>query len=243
MDFRRKGKIMKDQKKGSNKEEEVPGDIRIGGFLNGLTGLVQGLGDLAEAGERLKDRQAHGEEGRKARSDNRKSAPAGRSQKSAGGGFSGILDGLTDLAEKLQDMSEKGETLSKTGEFTTSGKGMKGVYGFTMRTGLGEQQDQVRVQPFGNIKRDKDTGKTVVQEIREPLVDIFEEKDCTVLVAEMPGINKKDIRLDVRDDVLSIVAEKGDKKYRKEVLLKHGLTMEKITMTCNNGIVEIRCGK
>ena len=72
---------------------------------------------------------------------------------------------------------------------------------------------------------------------------MFEEEDCTLLVAEMPGIETKDIRLDVRDDVLAIVAEKGDKKYRKEVLLKHGLSMDKITMTCNNGIVEIRCCK
>jgi HSP20 family protein len=112
-----------------------------------------------------------------------------------------------------------------------------------MRTGLGEQQDQVKVDPFGNIKRDKDTGKTVVQEVREPLVDIFEEEDCTLLVIEMPGIRTKDIRLDVKDDVLAIVAAKGDKKYRKEVLLKHGISMDRITMTCNNGIVEIRCGK
>lgn len=229
---------MKDQKKGSKKEEEVQGDVRIGGFLNGLTGFVRGLGDLAEAGGQLARHKTEGE-------GDREKVPAGRAEKNAGSGFAGILNGLTDLSEKLQEMSEKGETLSRTGEFTVSGKGksMKGVYGFTMRTGLGEQQDRVRVEPFGNIKRDKDTGQTVVQEIREPLVDIFEEENCTVLVAEMPGIETKDIRLDVRDDVLAIVAEKGDKKYRKEVLLKHGIAMDRITMTCNNGIVEIRCCK
>ncbi|HKZ15887.1 MAG TPA: Hsp20/alpha crystallin family protein [Geobacteraceae bacterium] len=227
---------MKDQKNGS--KEEVQEDVRIKGILDGLTGFVHGFGDLAKAGERLSRRKTEGEEGRK-------SPQAGKALKNAGSGFSGILNGLTDLAEKLQEMSEKGETLSKTGEFTVpgKGKGMKGVYGFTMRTGLGEQQDRVRVEPFGNIKRDKDTGQTVVQEIREPLVDIFEEEDCTLLVIEMPGITTKDIRLEVRDDVLAIFAEKGDKKYRKEVLLKHGLSMDRITMTCNNGIVEIKCCK
>ena len=229
---------MKDQKKGSKKEEAVQGDVRIGGFMNGLTGFVQSLGDLAEAGERLSRQKTEGEEGRK-------SPQAGRPGKNSGSSFPGILNGLADLAEKLQEMSDKGETLSKTGEFTVpgQGKGVKGVYGFTMRTGLGEQQDRVRVEPFGNIKRDKDTGQTVVQEIREPLVDIFEEEDCTLLVIEMPGITTKDIRLEVRDDVLAIFAEKGDKKYRKEVLLKHGLSMDRITMTCNNGIVEIKCCK
>ena len=229
---------MKDQKKGSKKEEAVQGDVRIGGFMNGLTGFVQSIGDLAEAGERLSRQKTEGEEGRK-------SPQAGRPGKNYGSSFPGILNGLADLAEKLQEMSDKGETLSKTGEFAVpgKGKGMKGVYGFTMRTGLGEQQDRVRVEPFGNIKRDKDTGETVVKEIREPLVDIFEEEDCTLLVIEMPGIRTKDIRLDVTDDVLAIVAEKGDKKYRKEILLKHGLSMDRITMTCNNGIVEIRCCK
>jgi HSP20 family protein len=41
--------------------------------------------------------------------------------------------------------------------------------------------------------------------------------------------------------VLTISAEKGDKKYRKEVLLPHPYAREKMQISCNNGMVEIKC--
>jgi len=150
---------------------------------------------------------------------------------------------LTDIAEKLNELSEKGESLSKKGEFTFPDKGreIKGVYGFTLKTGLGGRDDQIRVEPFGNIRKDKETGQAVVQEINEPPVDVFEDDGGTTLIAEMPGIGPEDIHIEVRDDVLTIFAQKGEKKYRKEILLRHSLSKERINVTCNNGIVTIRC--
>jgi HSP20 family protein len=153
----------------------------------------------------------------------------------------GILGGLTDLVEKLGELSEKGETLSRTGgfEWGEGGKERKGVFGFSVKTVLGG--DEVAVEPFGNIRRDEESGETVVQEMREPVVDVFEEGDHTLIVAEMPGIGVDDVRLEVRDDVLTIQAEKGDMKYRKEVLLPQSHPREKMDVSCNNGILEIKC--
>ncbi|HEY9074775.1 MAG TPA: Hsp20/alpha crystallin family protein, partial [Desulfobaccales bacterium] len=157
-----------------------------------------------------------------------------------GGGFGGIFKGLADLIEKLGDLAEKGEQLKKGGEFQQ--RDLKGVYGFSVKMGLGEQgEKEVKVEPFGNVRRDKNSGETVVQEIREPVVDVFEEKDHTLVVAEMPGVCAKDVDLTVKDDLLTIYAEKRDKKYRKEILLPQAYPREKMTMTCNNGILEIRC--
>ena len=51
------------------------------------------------------------------------------------------------------------------------------------------------------------------------MVDVFEEEDHLLVLAELPGIGKDDIKVDLKDDVLTITAERGDKKYRKEVLL------------------------
>ncbi len=59
----------------------------------------------------------------------------------------------------------------------------------------------------------------MVQEVREPVVDIFEEEDHVLVVAEMPGVSPEDVKITVEDDLLTISAERGDKKYRKEVLL------------------------
>lgn len=159
----------------------------------------------------------------------------------ARGGFEGILSGFTELVEKLGDLAEKGEELRRTGEFTLGGKPkeIKGVYGFSVKVGLGGEG--VKVEPFGNIRRDEATGQSVVQEIREPMVDLFEEADHVLLLAEMPGIAAEDVRLEVKDDLLTISAEKGDRKYRKEVLLPRPCAREKMTISCNNGVVEIKC--
>ncbi|MFA5110147.1 MAG: gas vesicle protein GvpH [Desulfobaccales bacterium] len=162
----------------------------------------------------------------------------------AGFGFGGIFKGLADLVEKLGDLAEKGEELSKSGEIRGEGKEIKGMYGFTVKVGLGDKGDKgIKVEPFGNLRRDDKTGETVVQEIREPVVDIFEEKDHTLVVVELPGVSVEDVRLDVKDDLLTLSAAQGDKKYRKEILLPHSYPREKMQVSCNNGILEIKCLK
>lgn len=156
------------------------------------------------------------------------------------GGFGGLLRGLGDLVEKLGELAEKGEELSRTGEFSTE-RGLKGVYGFSVKVARGGEG--FKVEPFGNIVRDKATGQSAVQEIREPMVDVFEEADHVLVVAEMPGIGPDDVRVEVRDDILVIAAEKGDKKYRKEVLLPQSFTSEKLKVGCQSGILQVRCMK
>jgi len=155
-------------------------------------------------------------------------------------GLGGIFKGLAGLVEKLGELADKGGELSRTGEIHGSGteKGAKGVYGFSVKVGLGGKG--IKVEPFGNIRRDDATGQATVQEIREPIVDVFEEKDHVLVVAEMPGIGADDVRAEIKDDILTLSAESGDKKYRKEVLLPDSFEQEKMTVSCNSGIVEIK---
>ena len=156
------------------------------------------------------------------------------------GGIGGILGGLADLVEKLADLAEKGEELSRAGHFQAGGdKGLKGVYGFSVKMGLGGEG--IKVEPFGNIRRDEKSGRPIVQENREPVVDVFEEQDYTLVVVEMPGISAEDVRLEVKDDLLTIHAERDDKKYHKEVLLPKRYPKDKINISCNNGILEVKC--
>lgn len=154
-------------------------------------------------------------------------------------GLGGILHGLGELVERLGELSEKGQTLSGTGNLGDLSKEVKGIYGFTVKMGIG--QDGPRIEPFGNIRKDRDANNSVVQEVREPAVDVFEEEDHVLVVAEMPGVGAEDVHIAVEDDLLTIAAERGDKKYRKEVILPAPCTREKIEIGCNNGVVEIKC--
>jgi HSP20 family protein len=57
----------------------------------------------------------------------------------------------------------------------------------------------------------------------------------------MPGIEAEEIELDLKDDILSLSAEKGSKKYRKEVLLPTVCDADQMSLSSKNGIVEIKC--
>ena len=140
-----------------------------------------------------------------------------------------------------ETLPKKGEQLSRSGEIPLSGKDkdLKGIFGFSVKMGLGGEG--VKVEPFGNVSKDRSTGRSVVDEIREPLVDVFEEKDHVLVVAEMPGIEAGDIQTDLRDDILVFTAQRGDKKYRKEVLLPGEFHKSGVSVSCTNGIVEIKC--
>jgi len=158
-------------------------------------------------------------------------------------GLNGFLGNLGTLLGKLGDLAEKGGELHREGVIHGSdpkGK-IRGVYGVNIKVGLGDEG--VKVEPFGNIRQDEETGQTVVQEVREPMVDVFEEPDRVLVVAEMPGVGEDSVQVDLKDDILTISASKGEKKYRKEVLLPQSFTPSQMTRTCRNGVLEVTLAK
>ena len=75
-----------------------------------------------------------------------------KDRSSAEADVGGFMGGLTNLIEKLGDLAEKGKDLHELKEFGDQG-GVKGVYGFTIRTGIGgERSGGVKVEPFGNVR-------------------------------------------------------------------------------------------
>lgn len=105
--------------------------------------------------------------------------------------------------------------------------------------GLGDEGPSV--EPFGNLRGDQEHGFTVTPEVSEPIVDVFDEADHTLVIAEMPGVGSEDIDVDVTDDILTIDASRDAKKYHKEILLPRAYTREDLQISCNNGILEIKC--
>ena len=153
-----------------------------------------------------------------------------------GGLFKGI-EKLVDLAGKLE---EKGG-ISKEGEINLDNikKGMKGVYGFTINTAVGGGSP--KVETFGNIKKTPEGPK--VDEEREPITDIFDEKDEIVVISEMPGIEENDLKIDLKEDILEISAVSKNRTYRKELLLPVKASNQNLTHKFKNGILEIRIKK
>ena len=147
----------------------------------------------------------------------------------------GIVSGLTGLMEKLNELAKTGKELREFGG--KGGEGWRGVYGVRIRTLADEEPS---VEPFGNLKRDRE-GYTVTPEVLEPVVDVFEEADYTLVVAEVPGVSIEDIGIEIEDDILTIEAAHNGKKNHKELLLPRAYSRENLQMSCNNGILEIKC--
>jgi len=155
----------------------------------------------------------------------------------AGNVLGGLFKGIGDLLETAAKLSQKGDELKKQGEIKF-GKDIKGVYGFKIRTMAGGAPS---VETFGNIK--KTPQGPVVEAEREPDVDVFDEKDHILMIAEIPGVSEDDIHLEVKGDIFKLSAKTGDRTYAKEILLPAKVNADKMEKSYGNGILKIKLPK
>ena len=98
-----------------------------------------------------------------------------------------------------------------------------------------------RVRKFGNIKP---SARGLIEQagVRQPLFDTaIDGKENTLrITAEMPGINKEDIKVNMADQYVTIHAEKGDKKYHTDIPVDVELDDTSAKATYSNGILESR---
>lgn len=155
-------------------------------------------------------------------------------------GLGGIFKGIEKLVDLAAELKEKGGEVNKEGEIDLGllKKGMKGVFGFSIKTAVGGKPV---VESFGNIKKTPQGPK--VEEEREPITDVFDEKGEVVVMAEMPGISEEGISIDLKGDILAIKAVNGHRSYYKEVLLRSKVRPDTLTSSYKNGILEVRIKK
>lgn len=147
-----------------------------------------------------------------------------------------LFKGLGSFLEGIAEMEEKGEEKTEgTGEINLPGG--KAVYGFSVKIG---GAGIPRLEHFGNIVRETRKGP-IVEEIREAIVDIHEEKDRIEVIAELPGVEMKDISYEIKNNVLILNAGNNGRKYRKEVLLPSKVSV--LTTSYNNGIYRLSLKK
>ncbi|MDO8673302.1 MAG: archaeal heat shock protein Hsp20 [Dehalococcoidia bacterium] len=153
-------------------------------------------------------------------------------------GLGDLFKGIGNLLEMVNDMAGEGKPeTSRTGEVRGPG-GAKGVYGFSVKVGLGGKPV---IEPFGNIH--SADGGSQVSEVREPLVDVFDETDHVLIVVELPGVAESAIKIEVKDDILTLSAEGRDRKYAKELLLPYVVDPSTVKQSYQNGVLEIQVGK
>ena len=110
-----------------------------------------------------------------------------------------------------------------------------------MATTKGWRKENAPARNAKNIKKTPEGPK--VDEEREPITDIFDEKNEIVVIAEMPGIEETDLKIDLKEDILEISAASKNRTYRKELLLPVKVIKSNLRHKFTNGILEIRIKK
>lgn len=117
------------------------------------------------------------------------------------------------------------------------------VYGYSMS--LGPDGKPV-IQEFGNVKPSKRPGAFGFEQpalepmdSREPLVDVINEPQQVRVVAELPGVEKPEIKTSITEDALTIKVDSAAHKYYKEVQLPAGVDPDSSKASYTNGVLEI----
>lgn len=77
---------------------------------------------------------------------------------------------------------------------------------------------------------------------KEPLVDVFDEGDHLRIIAELPGVEEKDIKVSLKTDKLTISADTPNRKYHQAVTLPCS-PKGKLKKAYRKGVLEIRIQK
>jgi HSP20 family protein len=110
-------------------------------------------------------------------------------------------------------------------------------YGYQLTVG---PDGKPKIREFGNVRP---AAKGLVEQngVRQPLVDtVLNEKENTLTVtAEMPGVDKENIQVNLAGRYVTIHAEKGDKKYHADIPVKAEVG-DSAKAVYTNGILELK---
>jgi HSP20 family protein len=108
-------------------------------------------------------------------------------------------------------------------------------YGYSMTIG---PDGKPVVKEYGNVR----PSLLPDAETREPLADVIVDDKEKVLkiVAEMPGVEKKDVKVEVVGHTVNINAEHADRKFHTKIPIKQKVDEDSVKATYANGILELK---
>jgi len=135
------------------------------------------------------------------------------------------------MSRQFMDIEDIFEDLKETSNLQTFGPY---YYGYTMTVG---SDGKPVVREFGNVK----PNLLPTSDVREPFVDVLldDKEKVLKLVAEMPGVEKREIKIVVEGRTVNLDAEHGQKKYHAKVPIRHKIDEDSVKATYANGILEV----
>ncbi len=109
------------------------------------------------------------------------------------------------------------------------------VYGWSMRMG---PDGRPQVREFGNTGQQP---AQIAEGWREPFASTVLDEEHNTLHAtfELPGVNKKDINVEVSADAVTVQAETGEHRYKARVPVEVTLDPDGADARFKNGILDL----
>ena len=117
------------------------------------------------------------------------------------------------------------------------------IYGYSMTFG---PDGKPIIREFGNVRprlQRQGPPKLEFKGVREPLVDVMDEGDSIHVIAELPGVEKQDIKLTATESSLTISAERDGSRFHKEIELPAEVEPTEAKSTFRNGILDVKLKK
>lgn len=140
--------------------------------------------------------------------------------------FREVQKEIDNMEERMEKMQEDLWTRAGTAPL---------LYGWTVERG---KEGLPRLRSFGNIDR---TLREVEEGMRKPLISWrFDEENEEVIVdAEVPGVKKEDIRLEVGEDEIEVSADTEDRKYHGTLSLPYELDPKTAVARHEDGVLHL----
>ena len=117
------------------------------------------------------------------------------------------------------------------------------VYGYSVKIG---PDGKPVIREFGNMKPGlvgEGESPLSLQDRREPLVDVIEDAESVKILAELPGVDKQDIKLTATPKGLTISVDNPLRKYYKELEFPAEVDESTAKSSYKNGVLEAVFGK
>lgn len=143
--------------------------------------------------------------------------------------FDSFYKGLMErMFREMQDFEKAISSGKLKGDWEFKPIRKPGVAGYVARGHF-----QLGGSPISSVKR-------ATEERRDPLTDVFDEKENVKLYIELPGVEKDDIQLDITERFAEVKA----KNFSKTVQLPAaGIDVEKVKASYKNGVLEVTIPK
>jgi len=160
----------------------------------------------------------------------------------------GLFNGksMKKIQEEIEAMLKEVDSGELKGTWKTKEINEPGMKGWIFMGSFGSDDALEPLDPLKPQKRRPiperpfELQEKAPEEVREPLMDVFEEEKATKIYLELPGEEREDIQLKTKEGSIEVKAKNF---YKKIDLPDNNVSTEKITNDYRNGVLTITLPK